>query len=55
MKRLKVAMFMDSWYPDVNGVILVMENLMKQMAEYADITLVVLFNTTNTKYTENSI
>ena len=41
MKRLKVAMFMDSWYPDVNGVILVMENLMKQMAEYADITLVV--------------
>ena len=34
-------MFMDSWYPDINGVILVMENLMKEMSEYADVTLVV--------------
>ena len=41
MKKIKVGMFMDSWYPDVNGVILVMENLMKNMSEYADITLVV--------------
>lgn len=41
MKRLKIGMFMDSWYPDINGVILVMENLMKNMCEYADITLVV--------------
>ena len=41
MKKLKVGMFMDSWYPDINGVILVMENLMKNMSKYADITLVV--------------
>ena len=34
-------MFMDSWYPDINGVILVMENLIKNMSEYADVTLVV--------------
>jgi len=32
---------MDSWYPDINGVILVMENLMKCMSKYADLILVV--------------
>lgn len=41
MKKLKIAMFMDSWYPDVNGVILVMDNLLLNMSEYADLTLVV--------------
>ena len=41
MKKLKIGMFMDSWYPDINGVILVMENLLKNMKEYADVTLVV--------------
>ena len=41
MKKLKIGMFMDSWYPDINGVIIVMENLMREMKEYADITLVV--------------
>ena len=32
---------MDSWYPDINGVILVMENLLRCMSDYADVTLVV--------------
>lgn len=41
MERLKIGMFMDSWYPDINGVIVVMENLIKNMNEYADVTLVV--------------
>ena len=41
MKRLKIGMFMDSWYPDINGVIVVMENLIKNMNKYADVTLVV--------------
>ena len=41
MKKIKIGMFMDSWYPDINGVILVMENLLKNMSEYADVTLVV--------------
>ena len=41
MKRLKIAMFMDSFYPDINGVILVMEHLLRCMSEYADVTLVV--------------
>lgn len=38
---MKIAMFMDSWYPDINGVILVMENLIKNMSDYAEVTLVV--------------
>lgn len=41
MKKLKIGMFMDSWYPDVNGVILVMDNLLRNMNKYADVTLVV--------------
>ena len=41
MRKLKIGMFMDSWYPDINGVILVMENLMKNMQDYAEITFVV--------------
>lgn len=40
MKKIKVGMFLDSWYPDVNGVILVIENLIKNM-ENVDITLVI--------------
>lgn len=42
MKKLKGGLFMNLWYPDINGVILVMENLMKNMSEYADITFAVL-------------
>lgn len=41
MRKIKVGMFMDSWYPDLNGVILVMENLIKSMKDYAEVTLVV--------------
>ena len=41
MKKLKIAMFMDSWYPDINGVILVMDNLIKHLNKIADVTLVV--------------
>ena len=41
MKKLKIGMFMDAWYPDINGVIVVMDNLMKNMKDYAEVTLVV--------------
>ena len=41
MKKLKIGMFMDSWYPDINGVIVVMDNLLRNMSNYADVTLVV--------------
>ena len=40
MKRLKIGMFLDSWYPNIDGVVLVVDNLVKNMKEYADITLV---------------
>lgn len=41
MQKLKIGMFMDSWYPNVDGVILVIENLLKNMYKYADVTLVI--------------
>ena len=41
MEKLKIGMFMDSWYPNVDGVILVIENLLKNMSKYADVTLVI--------------
>ena len=41
MEKLKIGMFMDSFYPDINGVILVMENLLRCMSKYADVTLIV--------------
>ena len=41
MKKLKIGVFLDDFYPNINGVILVIENLIKCMSKYADITLVV--------------
>lgn len=32
---------MDEWYPNVDGVVLVMENLIRNMNKYADVTLIV--------------
>ena len=41
MERLKIGMFIDAWYPYVDGVVVVVENLIKNMNKYADVTLVV--------------
>ena len=41
MKKLKIGMFIDSWYPNIDGVVLVVENLIKNMSQYADVTLVI--------------
>ena len=41
MKKLKIGMFLDEWYPNIDGVVVVVENLIKSMHGYADITLVV--------------
>lgn len=41
MKRIKIGFFMDSWYPNVDGVIVVIENLLKNLSKYADVTLVI--------------
>ena len=32
---------MDEWYPNIDGVVVVLDNLIKNMNKYADITLVV--------------
>ena len=41
MKKLKIGIFMDEWYPNIDGVVVVLDNLIKNMNKYADITLVV--------------
>lgn len=41
MKRLKIGIFMDNYFPSVDGVVLVVENLAKQLSKYNDVTLVV--------------
>ncbi len=40
-KRLKIGIFMDSFYPAVDGVVLVIDNLAKMLAKFNDVTLVV--------------
>ena len=40
-KRLKIGIFMDSFYPAVDGVVLVVDNLCKELSKYNDVTLVV--------------
>ena len=41
MKKLKIGMFLDEWYPNIDGVVLVVENLVKHLNKFADVTLVV--------------
>lgn len=41
MKKLKIGLFIDEWYPNIDGVVVVVENLVKNLSEYADVTLVI--------------
>ena len=41
MKKLKIGIFIDEWYPNIDGVIVVVENLIKNLSKYADVTLVI--------------
>ncbi len=41
MEKLKIGIFIDEWYPNVDGVVVVVENLVKNLSEYADVTLVI--------------
>ena len=41
MKKLKIGIFLDEWYPLIDGVIVVVENLIKELNKIADVTLVV--------------
>ena len=40
-KRLKIGIFMDSYYPAIDGVVLVIDNLAKELAKFNDVTVVV--------------
>lgn len=39
MKRLKVGYFIDTFFPMVDGVIMVVDNYAKRMQKYADVTV----------------
>ena len=47
-KRLKIGIFMDSFYPAIDGVVLVVDNLARALSKFNDVTVVV-------PYTESSI
>lgn len=41
MKRLKIGIFMDDFYPSVNGVVLVIDNYARRLSKIADVVVVV--------------
>lgn len=45
-KRLKIGIFMDSYYPMVDGVVVVIDNLASMLAKHNDVTVVVPYTDT---------
>lgn len=45
-KRLKIGIFMDSFYPAIDGVVVVIDNLASMLAKYNDVTVVVPYTET---------
>ena len=45
-KRLKIGIFMDSYYPAIDGVVLVIDNLAKELSKDNDVTVVVPYTNT---------
>ncbi len=41
MKKLNIGIFMDDFYPNINGVVLVIDALATNMCKYANVTIVV--------------
>lgn len=41
MKKIKIAMFMDNYYPQVDGVVVTIDNYAKRLMKYADVVVVV--------------
>lgn len=39
MKKLNVGLFIDTWYPMVDGVIMVVDNYAKRLAEFCNVTV----------------
>ena len=50
-KRLKIAFFMDDFYPSINGVNLVMDNCARNLNKYCDVVIVVPY--VDKKYVDN--
>ena len=46
MKRLKIGIFLDNYYPTVDGVVLVVDNLAKCLSTYNDVTVIVPYTDT---------
>ncbi|MBQ9313770.1 MAG: glycosyltransferase [Clostridia bacterium] len=44
IKKLKIGIFMDSFFPNVDGVVMVIDNLAKCMSKFAEVTVVVPYN-----------
>ena len=40
MKKLKIGIFMDDYYPSVNGVVLAMDNYARRLSKFADVVVV---------------
>ena len=45
-KRLKIGIFMDSYYPAIDGVVLVIDNLCKELSKFNDVVLVIPYTNT---------
>ena len=41
MKKIKIGIFLDSYFPNVDGVVIVVDNLAKNLSKIADVTVVV--------------
>ena len=39
MKKLKIGLFIDTWYPMVDGVIVVVDNYAKRLSKFCDVTV----------------
>ena len=46
MKRLKIGIFLDNYYPTVDGVVVVVDNLARCLSQYNDVTVVVPYTET---------
>ena len=40
-KRLKIGLFLDSFFPNIDGVVNVVDNLAKELSKYNDVVVVV--------------
>lgn len=49
MKRLKIGIFLDNYYPTVDGVVLVVDNLAKCLSKDNDVTVVVPYTSSYTE------